>query len=72
MKIPDINLFRKNKEELLRSINKRGVDSLSVFCACTGLPVIIGCMFIKEDMPQFNLEMDRKILILKEFYDYED
>lgn len=71
MKLPDINLFRKNKEELLRIIEKQGIDSLSNFCACTGLPVIVACFFVKEEMSQFDKEMDSKIESLKEFYDYE-
>ena len=70
MKI-DINQFRSNKLELIRNIEQHGIDSLSFFCACTGLPVIAACFFVKEELPQFDELMDKKIESLKEFYGYE-
>lgn len=64
--------FRTNKEELLRSIQKHGIDSLSMFCACTGLPVAAACVFVKEELPQYSEEMDKKLEVLKEFYGYTE
>jgi hypothetical protein len=70
MKI-NIEQFRSNKAELIKSIEKQGIDSLSLFCACTGLPVIAACFYVKEDLPQYDEEMDRKIAALREFYGYD-
>ena len=64
--------FRTNKEELLRSIQKHGIDSLSMFCACTGLRVGAACVFVKEELPQYSEEMDKKLEVLKEFYGYTE
>lgn len=71
MKSPNLELFRKTKPELIRSIEKHGIESLSMFCACTGLPVIVACYFVKEEMSQFDEVLDKKIEVLKEFYGYD-
>jgi hypothetical protein len=67
-----LSQFRSNKAELIRSINKHGIESLSYFCACTGLPVAAACVFVKEDLSQFTEEMDRKLEALREFYGYTE
>lgn len=67
----DLYQYRSNKLELIRSIKKQGIESLSIFCACTGLPVIVACYFVKEELPEFDEEMGRKIEVLKEFYGYK-
>ena len=67
---PNPDQFRENKPELIKSIKERGIESLSMFCACTGLPVYVACVFVMEDLPQFREDMERKIEVLREFYDY--
>lgn len=69
MKI-DIEQFRSNKAELIKSIEKLGIDSISMYCACTGLPVIAACYFVLEELPQYKEKMERKIQACKEFYGY--
>lgn len=66
-----ISQFRKNKPELIKSIQNQGIDSLSMFCACTGLPVAAACMFVKEEYPEYTDLMDKKLQLLTEFYGYK-
>lgn len=70
--IVKIGQFRKSKDELIKSVRKQGIDSLSIFCACTGLPVVAACLFLKEEFPDSAEKMDKKIEALKEFYGYEE
>lgn len=63
--------FRKNKPELIRNVKLHGVNSISFFCSCTGLPVAAACVFVKEEFPELEQEMERKLQVLSEFYDYD-
>jgi hypothetical protein len=67
----NLEQLRANKPELIKSVKQHGIESISYFCACTGLPVIAACFFVKEDLPEFTEEMDRKIKALTEFYGYK-
>lgn len=71
MKPPNPAQFEVNREHLLKVIRERGVSSLSYFCTCTGLPVYVACIFVKEEFPEFSAEMDQKIAALVEFYGYK-
>ena len=64
--------YREQIPELVKNVKRWGVDSISYFCATTGLPVATACVFVKEAFPEHAEEMDRKLEMLKEFYGYED
>lgn len=52
-----------NYEELNREI--------SVYCACTGLPVIVAIEFCIQEFPQYLSQLEQKKVVVKEFYGYE-
>jgi hypothetical protein len=77
MKI-DINFYRSAKADFIANLKRRNVEKwdvlnneLSLYCACFGLPVIVAIEFAAEEFPQFSEELEKKKVIVGEFYGYE-
>lgn len=62
--------FEGRKEAVITHFNKVGVDesTLSEYCTLAGLPIIVVCQFIMEEMPEHTELCEQKISDLKIFY----
>ena len=68
----DKELFRRQKKELIKSIEKRGINYVSSYCTLAGMPVIIAYEFIMEDYPEHKELCESRIKIVKDFMGYKD
>jgi hypothetical protein len=68
----NVSHYRARKADVINHVKKHGIDSISFFCATAGFPVIAACIFVKEEFPEYEKEMERKIGVLKEFYGYSE
>lgn len=64
----EVELYRHHKEAILDHIKKKGIDSVSMFCAASGLPLIVVYTYIAEDMEEHRECCEERIAGLKKFY----
>lgn len=74
----EIEKYRESKSDFIANLKRRNISSwdtlnveLSLYCACFGLPVIAATIFCLEDYPEYSSELNKKIKVLVEFYDYD-
>jgi hypothetical protein len=66
-----VGLYRQGKADLIRHVERWGIDSLSFYCATVGFPVAAAAVFCIEEWPQHKEVLEKKLEALKEFYGYE-
>jgi hypothetical protein len=66
----ELEAYRVNKVNVVKYVKEKGLDTLSYFCSMTQFSIIIAYMYVREDFPEYEVECDRKIKLLKEFYGY--
>lgn len=63
-----IGEFRKAHEKLVHDMyDSTGIDSISLYCACSLCPVIAAYWFCREKDPS-NIELTKRIENVKVFY----
>lgn len=65
-----VSSYRNGKADLVRHVERWGVDSISFYCATVGFPVAAACVFVIEEWPEEKEKMEKKLEVLKEFYGY--
>ena len=78
MKKIDINFYLSAKDDFIANLKRRNVqkwdqlnNELSLYCACFGLPVIVAIVFAEEAFPEFKEQLEKKKVVITEFYGYE-
>jgi hypothetical protein len=67
-----IGQFRQAHEQFVKErYQELGIDSLSLYCACSACPVIAAYTYCKEIDPN-NSELTRRIENVKLFYGIEE
>lgn len=67
----NIELMRVNKPEVIRHVKKNGIDSLSLFCATTGVSLLAAHIYVAEEFPEYREYCEKKLETLKDFYGYK-
>ena len=62
--------FLRQKPAVIKYFKKKGVDvnTIPEYCVISGIPIVVTCEFIKEDMPEYTELCDEKIASIKEFF----
>ncbi len=68
MKNKDLELFRPQKETILKYVKTKGINNISLYSATSGFPLIAIYIFILEDMPEYVKICESKLKELREFY----
>ena len=63
--------YRNGKADLIRHVEKWGIDSISFYCATVGFPVAAAVVFCIEEWPEERERLEKKLETLKEFYGYK-
>lgn len=78
MKKIDIEFFRPAKADFIKNLKRKEAtkweefnNEISLYCACTGLPVFVAIVFAEEEFPEFLTELAQKKGIVNEFYGYK-
>lgn len=67
-----ISQFRNAHESFVKErYQELGIDSISLYCACSGCPVLAAYIFCKE-IDTDSLELTRRIDSVKIFYGIEE
>lgn len=66
-----VSQYRNGKADLVRHLERWGIDSLSFYCATVGFPVAAAVVFAIEEWPEEKEQLEKKLEVLKEFYGYE-
>lgn len=66
-----VGVYRNGKADLIRHVEKWGIDSISFYCATVGFPVAAAVVFCMEEWPEERERLEKKLEVLKEFYGYE-
>lgn len=66
----EIESYRGSKENVIKYVKEKGLDTLSFFCSSTQFNIIVAYSYVMEDFPEYEVECKRKIKLLKEFYGY--
>ena len=64
----DAEQYRHLKENILKYVRERGIDSVGMFAASTMVPLIPIYTFIAEDMEEYREVALERINGLKQFY----
>lgn len=75
----DVEFYRAAKPDFIANLKFRKPEKwselnneISLYCACSGLPVIVAIIFAQEEFPQFVEELEKKKVVVGEFYGYDD
>lgn len=63
-----IELFRGQKELILKYVTTHGIDKVALYSATTFIPLIPIYTFIMEDLPEHDELCESKLKSLREFY----
>lgn len=63
-----IELFRSQKELIMKYIVTNGIDKVSLYSATTFIPLIPIYTFILEELPEHKELCESKLKSLREFY----
>jgi hypothetical protein len=66
-----ISPFRNGKADLIRHVERHGLDSLSFYCATISFPVAAAIVFCIEEWPEEREKLEKHLEKVKEFYGYE-
>ena len=64
--------FRKNKPDIIKYVEKNGIDSIGLYAASGAVPLYAIWTFIGEEFPEHEKEVIRQKKILKDFYGYKE
>lgn len=64
----NIDDYRHFKESVIKYLNRKGFESISEFCALSGVPLIAAYTYIGEDFEEYRELCENKIASIKEFY----
>lgn len=64
----EVELFRPQKELILRYVRKNGVKNIALYSASTSIPLMAIYTFVLEDLPEHRELAGAKLIMLKEFY----
>jgi hypothetical protein len=66
-----VGVYRSGKADLIRHVERWGIDSISFYCATVGFPVAAAVVFCIEEWPDERERLEKKLTVLKDFYGYE-
>lgn len=68
-----VSLYRNGKADLIANIKRfnNDVSTLSMHCACVGLPVAAAIVFCIEEFPEHREALEKSLEIIKQFYGYD-
>lgn len=64
----EIELFRPQKEIILKYVRSHGAKKISTYSATTFIPLLVIYAFVLEDIPEMKEIAESKIAELKKFY----
>jgi len=66
--------FLGQKAVTIKHFKSKGVteETISEFCTMVGIPIIVVCEFIIEDIPEHTELCQKKIKEIKDFYGIKD
>lgn len=77
MKKLDVEFYRLAKADFITNLKRRNVTKwdelnaeISLYCACTGLPVLAAIVFVEEEFPEYSEQLTKKKEVVKTFYGY--
>lgn len=62
--------FIRQKPAVIKYFKKKGVseETISEYCVMSGVPIVVVCAFIKEEMPEHSKLCEDKIKSLNDFF----
>jgi len=66
--------FISQKETVINHFKKNGVsqENIAEYASTAGVPIVIICEFIKQDIPEHTEMCNKKIRDIKEFFGIKD
>jgi len=62
--------FLSQKAAVIKYFSKKGVseENISEYCTLVGIPIVVVCEFIMDEMPEHSDMCQKKIVEIKQFY----
>ena len=62
--------FIKQKPAVIKYFKKKGVTAHTIpeYCVMSGIPIVVVCEFLKDEMPEHTELCDTKIAAINEFF----
>lgn len=74
----DIDFFRPAKKDFIESLRRNEISkwdelngAISLYCSCTGLPILVAIIFVEEEFSEYKEELEKKRTVVVEFYGYD-
>lgn len=69
-----VESLRVRKKDVLRHFKQKGISDteMAKFASSVGFPLIVICVFLREEYPEHRERFTKKIKDLCNFYQYEE
>lgn len=67
-----VESFKYREKDIIKEVEKRGVDRLNIYCASCGMNIVVAHYFLYKNFPEHEEYAKEKLEKLCKFYNMQD